>query len=78
MNDKPWINSYPPGVRWDAEIVPRPVQSILDDAVAKWPDRPAIDFMGKRITYRDLGDLVNHAARGLQQLGVKPGVHVGL
>src|SRR6201984_1499981 len=78
MNDKPWINSYPPGVLWDAEIVPRPVQSILDDAVAKWPDRPAIDFMGKRFTYRDLGDLVNRAAKGLQQLGVKPGVHVGL
>jgi long-chain acyl-CoA synthetase len=78
MNDKPWINSYPPGVRWDAEIVPGPVQNILDDAVAKWPDRPAIDFMGKRITYRDLGDLANRAARGLQQLGVKPGVHVGL
>src|ERR1700758_2616615 len=78
MNDKPWINSYPPGVLWDAEIVPRPVQSILDDAVAKWPDRPAINFMGKRITYRDFGDLANHAAKGLQQIGVKPGVHVGL
>src|SRR6478672_4988519 len=78
MNDKPWINSYPPGVRWDAEIVPGPVQSILDDAVAKWPDRPAINFMGRRIAYRDLGDLVNRAAKGLQQLGVKPGVHVGL
>src|ERR1700751_4302290 len=78
MNDKPWINSYPPGVRWDAEIVPRPVQSILDDAVAKWPDRPAINFMGKRITYRDFGDLANHAAKGLQQLGGKPGVPVGV
>ena len=66
MNDKPWINSYPPGVLWDAEIVPRPVQSILDDAVAKWPDRPAINFMGKRIAYRDLGDLVNRAAKGLR------------
>src|SRR5260370_34909979 len=78
MNDKPWINSYPSGVLWDAEIVPRPVQKILDDAVAKWPDRPAIEFMGRRITYRDLGDLVNRAAKGLQQLGVKPGIHVGL
>src|SRR6476661_2123616 len=78
MNDRPWINSYPQGVLWDAEIVPGPVQDILDDAVAKWPDRPAIDFMGKRIAYRDLGDLVNRAARGLQQLGVGPGVHVGL
>src|ERR1700751_5372678 len=78
MNDKPWINSYPSGVLWDAEIVPGPVQKILDDAVAKWPDRPAIEFMGKRITYRDLGDLANRAARGLQQLGGKPGIHVGL
>jgi len=78
MNDKPWINAYPSGVLWDAEIVPGPVQSILDYAMAKWPDRPAIDFMGKRFTYRDLGDLANRAAKGLQQLGVKPGVHVGL
>src|SRR5260370_7259685 len=78
MNDKRWINAYPPGVFWDAEIVPGPVQSILDYAMAKWPDRPAIDFMGKRFTYRDLGDLVNRAAKGLQQLGVEPGVHVGL
>src|ERR1700747_1032911 len=78
MNDKAWSNSYPAGVLWDAEIVPGPVQKILDGAVAKWPDRPAIDFMGRRITYRDLGDLVNRAAKGLQQLGVKPGVHVGL
>src|SRR5258705_8417110 len=78
MNDKPWINAYPPGVFWDAEIVPGPVQSILDDAVGKWPDRPAIDFMGKRFTYRDLGHVVNRAAKGLQQLGVKPGIHVGL
>jgi long-chain acyl-CoA synthetase len=78
MNDKPWINSYPSGVLWDAEIVPGPVQKILDDSVAKWPDRPAIEFMGKPITYRDLGNLANRAARGLQQLGVKPGIHVGL
>src|SRR6201987_4269871 len=78
MDGKPWINAYPPGVLWDAEIVPGPVQSILDDAVAKWPDRPAIDFMGNRFTYRDLGDLGNRTARGLKQLGGKRGVHVGL
>ena len=78
MNNMPWIKSYPEGVRWDVEIVPGAVQSILDNAVANWPDRPAIDFMGKRISYRELGRLTDRAARGLQQLGVKPGVHVGL
>src|SRR3954451_10865006 len=78
MNDMPWIKSYPAGVRWDADIIPAPLQTILDNTVAKWPDRPAIDFMGKRLSYRELGDYVNRAACGLQQLGVKPGVHVGL
>src|SRR5258705_1974060 len=78
MNDMPWIKSYPPGVRWDINITPTPVQKILDDTIAKWPDRPAVEFMGKRLSYRELGDHVNRAARGLQQLGVKPGVHVGL
>ena len=78
MNDMPWIKSYPAGVRWNIDIAPGPVQKILDDTVAKYPDRPAIDFMGKRLTYRELGEQVNRAARGLQKLGVKPGVHVGL
>lgn len=78
MNDMPWIKSYPAGVRWDINIVPEPVQKILQDTVAKYPDRPAIDFMGKRLNYREMSDLVNRAARGLQKLGVKPGVHVGL
>jgi long-chain acyl-CoA synthetase len=78
MNDMPWIKSYPAGVRWDINITPTAVQKILDDTIAKWPDRPAVEFMGKRLSYRELGDHVNRAARGLQQLGVKPGVHVGL
>ncbi len=34
--------------------------------------------MGKRTSYAELLNLVDRAAKGLQQLGVKPGVHVGL
>lgn len=74
----PWIKSYPAGVRWDAELPVMPVPQLLDEAAAKWPDQPAVDFMGKTISYRDLLDMVNRAARGFQRLGVKPGVHVGL
>ena len=78
MSDKPWLNSYPAGVRWDADIKPGAVQDILNNAVADHPDSPAIDFMGKRLSYREMGALVNRAAVGLQKLGVGPGVHVGL
>jgi long-chain acyl-CoA synthetase len=78
MNDMPWIKSYPDGVRWDISLAPMPVQKILDETVAKWPDRPAVEFMGKQLSYRELGQYVDRAACGLQKLGVKPGVHVGL
>ena len=75
---QPWNSSYPAGVRWDAPLPQSPVQQILDDAVAQWPERPLLDFMGRRITYREFGALVEHAASGFQKIGVAPGVHVGL
>ena len=74
----PWTKSYPPGVRWDADLSIAPLQSILEDSARRWPDRPAIEFMGKRISYRELDALAGRAAKGFQSLGVKPGVHVGL
>ncbi|HJV51982.1 MAG TPA: long-chain fatty acid--CoA ligase [Noviherbaspirillum sp.] len=74
----PWTKSYPAGVHWDAELPTMPVPQLLDDAARKWAELPALEFMGKRTTYRELQALVERAARGFQQLGVKPGVHVGL
>jgi len=55
-----------------------PVASLLDRAVAQFAGNPAIDFLGRRTTYAELGDLVDRAARGFQHLGVKKGVRVGL
>lgn len=78
MDEIRWKQSYPAGVRWDAELPLMPVHQILDDAVARWPERPALDFMGRVISYRELGALVDRAALGLQRLGVGPGIHVGL
>lgn len=78
MNELPWIKSYPSGVNWRAEIPLMPVQEILETSAAQWPNQPAIDFMGRRISYSELNDLANRMATGLQKLGVKPGVHVGL
>ena len=37
-----------------------------------------IDFMGRVLSYREFGALADRAAKGLQTLGVGPGVHVGL
>jgi len=78
LADHPWIKSYPDGVHWDAELPLMPVQQLLADAVRRWPDNPAIEFMGRTLSYREFGALADRAAAGFQALGVGPGVHVGL
>jgi long-chain acyl-CoA synthetase len=78
MTELPWIKSYPDGVSWNAEIPVGPVDGILDRAVSCWPDKPAIEFLGSRTSYRELANRVARAAKGFQALGVRPGAHVGL
>jgi long-chain acyl-CoA synthetase len=55
-----------------------PVFDYLDQAAASHGDSRAIEFLGRRWNYRELGRLVDRAARGLQDLGVTRGVNVGL
>ncbi len=54
------------------------VYALLDDAVRQFGPRPAMDFLGRRWSYAQLGDLVNRAAAGLQKLGLSKGVKIGL
>lgn len=67
-----------PEVDLRSPIAGRPLFALLDDAVAAFPDRPCIDFLGRRYRYRDIALLVARAARGLQDIGVVPGTRVGL
>jgi long-chain acyl-CoA synthetase len=59
-------------------VAPHLLTDLLDDAVLRYGDRPAIDFLGRVTRYAELGEMVTRAARGLQDLGVKPGTRVGL
>lgn len=74
----PWEASYPAGIRWRLDIKPRPLFAILDEAVAKYPDKPCLEFLGKEFTYREVGRLVSMVATGFRDLGVGRGVKVGL
>ncbi len=56
----------------------KPAFAMLDDAIRQFGRRPAIDFLGRRWTYEQLGALTNRAAAGMQKLGVRQGVNVGL
>lgn len=62
--------------RQPLEAVPVPV--MLERSAAIFPGKTAMSFEGRRWTYAQLLALVNQAAAGLQQLGLKPGDKVGL
>jgi long-chain acyl-CoA synthetase len=57
---------------------PRLLGDMLDRSVKRFPDRAAIDFMGRITTWGDLGAAVDRAAAGLQALGVVKGTRVAL
>jgi len=59
-------------------IVPVSLPSLLEQAVTRFGDRPATDFFGRKLTYAELGQQVDRAARGFQKLGVGRGTRVGI
>lgn len=76
--ERPWLKSYPKGVAWDARFRPALMGGLLDRAVQAYGSRPCTYFMGKRLSFAEIGDLSDRAAKGLQALGVGEGVKVGL
>lgn len=57
---------------------PRLLTDLIDHAVARWPQRNAIDYYGRCWSYAEIGALVQRAARGLQDAGMQPGDRFGL
>ncbi|HWK44055.1 MAG TPA: AMP-binding protein [Stellaceae bacterium] len=75
---RPWEKFYPPGVDWHAPIRTQPLTRLVDQAVARFADHPFLDFPGLAWRYREFGVLIDRVARRLADLGVGPGVGVGL
>lgn len=73
-----WLASYPVGIDWAAEIPVESLTDALDRAVASHGERPCVEFLGRTFLYREMGTLVDRAAKGLQALGVAKGTRVGL
>ncbi len=75
---RPWLKVYPKAVPWDLDIRPSLLGDMLDRAVEAYGPRPCTYFMGKRLSYAEIGALADRAAKGLRELGVGEGVRVGL
>jgi long-chain acyl-CoA synthetase len=79
MSDKPWLSHYDKGV--PASLAPypsKPLYSFLEEAAAKFPDRPCTIFQGRVVSYREMNELTDRMAAGLAAIGVRKGDRVGL
>ena len=74
----PWLKNYPPFAPWAMPIPAEPVYRLLENAVARFPDNPCLEFLGRKWSYRETGALAKRAAEGFQKLGVGKGTRVGL
>ena len=74
---KPWLESYKLGpfkVAHSMGPYPDvPLYHFLDDTVRKYGSRPAMSYLGGKITWNELGGLIDRLATVLQSLGVKKG-----
>jgi len=76
--ERPWLKSYEPGVPHHIQYPDIPLHDLLDNAVRDFPDREAIIFRGRKITYRELGEEVASVASGLAQGGLKKGERMAI
>jgi long-chain acyl-CoA synthetase len=77
--NRPWLKSYPEGI--PAEIDMAQVGSLndlLDEAFRTYARRDAAEFMGRRISFRQIDELSLALGAWLQAKGIGPGLRVAL
>jgi long-chain acyl-CoA synthetase len=76
---RPWFRSYPPDVPHTLEPYPTyPVFGMLEASARRFPERPAIAWFGRKMSYRDLLAETERCSAALAGLGVGKGDRVAL
>ncbi len=75
---RPWFAHYPDEIPTSLQYEVRTLQSYLKEAAEKHPEKSAIHFIGKELSYKELYDSSLKLANQLQNLGVKKGDRVAI
>lgn len=75
---KPWLKSYVEGIPEHLDYPEVPLTNVIDKGAREIPDNAAIHFLGRKINYRDLKNLIDKLATALADIGVKKGDVVAL
>jgi long-chain acyl-CoA synthetase len=72
----PWLKHYAPGVPATIDYETITLPEAFHRTVKEFPGHTALTYMGKVITYKQLGELVDRFATALAAMGVKKGSKV--
>jgi len=75
---KPWLAHYQKGVPAAVEVPLKSLAQAFDEATERAPERTAVVFYGRSISYRELRESTDRFAAALADLGVKRGDRVAL
>ena len=75
---RPWFAHYPDEIPQTMNNEVRTLQSYLKEAADKYPEKNAVYFIGKELTYKQLYESSLKLANQLQKLGVKKGDRVAI
>ncbi len=71
-----WLKFYDEGVRPNIDYPEVPLYKLLEETASKYPDKVALIFFGKKITYRQVDEMSDRVASFLYKLGVRKGSRV--
>jgi len=74
----PWFSSWSPEVPKSIEYPQISLHAILANTAKEHPEKAALAFFGREISYRELDSLSNQFAAALATLGVKKGARVAI
>lgn len=75
---QPWLNMYPEEIPANLEYTNESVHQYLINAAKDYPNKIAIHFMGKEMTYKELYESSLKLAGYLQNLGIEKGDRVAI
>jgi len=75
--EKRWYKVWPVWIPKNFEVE-QPTSEYIREWATYTPDKIALSFYGRDIPYRELNSLIDRAAWGLVDLGVKKGYRVAL
>ncbi|MCP4305341.1 MAG: long-chain fatty acid--CoA ligase [bacterium] len=73
-----WHQAYQDGVPFEVTWPDGPLDGLLRRSAEKYPETPALIFFDRTLTYRQVDEIVDRLAAGLQDRGLAPGDRVSL